>query len=172
VNRNLIPFLVAVIVLGCLAFFVWPTRYRYDHLKIGQNEFPVRTDRLSGATEIFYPSGWAKRDPYVSVHDIELDPRDVATLQTTGEMHFGSVKIQVYNGSKYKISEISVSISIFDSKHNPVISNRVYRLTPSYPLLSNLSPQTSGEFSARTGLDFQSSETWEFAVVGAKGQSE
>jgi hypothetical protein len=171
VKKNLLPVALAVVVVAGLAFYVWPTRYSYDHLKVGPNEYPVRTDRLSGETEIFYPSGWVKRKPYVSQPDADLGPWELAALQTTGQMDFGSVKMQVYNGSSYKISEISASISIFDAKHNAVISNRIYRLTPSYPL-SELQPQSSGEFTARTGLDFQPTQTWEFSVVGAKRRIE
>src|ERR1035437_9155802 len=99
--------LLALAVIAGLAYYVWPTRYRYDHLKLGQNEFPVRTDRLSGDTEVFYPSGWIKRESSVSQPDTDLAPWEVATLQTTGQMEFDSVKVQVYNGSKYKVSEIS-----------------------------------------------------------------
>jgi hypothetical protein len=171
VKKSLLPTLLALAAITGLACYVWPTRYRYDHLKIGPNEYPIRTDRLSGETEIFYPTGWIKREPHLSQPDVELPPWEVAALQTTGQMEFDSVKVQVYNGSKSQVSEISVSISIFDAKHNPVISNRVYRLTPSYSS-SDLSPQSSGEFTARTGFDFEPTQTWEFSVVGAKGRTE
>jgi hypothetical protein len=158
-------------VIGGLAFYVWPTRYQYDHLKIGENSFPIRIDRFSGNTEVFYPSGWVKRESRVAQPDVALGPWEVATLQTTGEMDLNSTRVQVYNGSKYKISEMSVSISAFDDKHNALITNRIYRLTPAYPL-SDLSPQSSGEFSATTGLNFRSPQTWEYSVVGAKGRTE
>jgi hypothetical protein len=166
-----VAILAAIIVLGCLAFYVWPTLYRYDHLKLGANDYPIRTNRLSSDTEIFFPGGWVKREPSVNHPEVELDPWEIVALQVTGRMDSDSVEIKVYNGSKSIISEVSVSISVFDSTHNPLIDKRVYRLTPSYPSM-NLSPQSSGEFSARTGLDFRPPQTWEFNVVGAKGRSE
>jgi hypothetical protein len=171
VKSNLVAVVASAILITCLAFYVWPTRYRYDHLKLGANDYPIRTDRLSGNTEIFFPYGWVKREPSVSHPEVELNPPDLFALQVTGSMEFDSVKIQVYNGSKFTISEISVSISTFDGTHNPLISNRVYRLTPSYPSTS-LSPESSGEFTARTGFDFRSPQTWTFSMVGAKGRTE
>jgi hypothetical protein len=59
--KTLTPFrtaLIAVLVVGLFGWFVWPTRYRYDHLKFGQMNLPVRIDRFSGRAEALYPSGW------------------------------------------------------------------------------------------------------------------
>lgn len=50
--------LIAVLVVGLFAWFIWPTRYRYDHAKFGPMDVPIRIDRLSGRTEALYPYGW------------------------------------------------------------------------------------------------------------------
>ncbi|MGH9705133.1 MAG: GGDEF domain-containing protein [Candidatus Acidiferrales bacterium] len=50
--------LTVVLAVALFAWFIWPTRYRYDHIKMGSYTFPVRIDRLSGRTEALYPGGW------------------------------------------------------------------------------------------------------------------
>jgi hypothetical protein len=41
---------VALMVLALLAVFVWPTRYKYESLKMGANTVTIRTDRFSDRT--------------------------------------------------------------------------------------------------------------------------
>jgi len=51
--------LIAVFVLAVFVLFVWPTRWRYDHMTVGQDTYPVRIDRLSGHADILLPGdGW------------------------------------------------------------------------------------------------------------------
>jgi hypothetical protein len=51
--------LIGVILLTGFALFVWPTRWRYDHMTVGQDTYPVRIDRLSGHADILLPGdGW------------------------------------------------------------------------------------------------------------------
>jgi len=39
--------------------YVWPTRYRYDHLSTEGNTYPVRIDRLNGDADMLVPDeGW------------------------------------------------------------------------------------------------------------------
>lgn len=55
------PLRTVVVLLVCLAFaaFVWPTRYRYDHVTLGQDVYPVRIDRFTGRGEMLVPGhGW------------------------------------------------------------------------------------------------------------------
>ena len=51
----------AVLLMLALAFilWVWPTRFRYDHLSTEGNTYPVRIDRLSGDADMLVPDeGW------------------------------------------------------------------------------------------------------------------
>jgi hypothetical protein len=53
--------LTLLLVILAFGWFGWPTRYKYDHMPLsGGFIFPVRTDRLTGQTEILFPngSGW------------------------------------------------------------------------------------------------------------------
>jgi hypothetical protein len=167
-----VPALTMFLLVLFLAWFVWPTRYHYERLKVGQNEFPVRTDRVTGITEVFYPGGWVKREPSPpSPPQIDVPPSELAKLSTTARDNYGLLEVETYNGSGYRISEILVTISVYDAKHTPIIDRRVYRLTPSYPS-SALDPLSSGKFSATVGFDIEPAETWEFWLTSAKGTQE
>ena len=72
-----------------------------------------------------------------------------------------------YNGSDFVLTEVRVSISVFDEKGNAVISNRVYRL-PAYDFY----PQQTKELSTDIGFSLEQGQTWQFSIVGAKGRPE
>ena len=44
-------------------FLVWPTPYRYDHLLLGGNNYPVRVNRITGSAEALANVGWTKLVP-------------------------------------------------------------------------------------------------------------
>ena len=49
---------VLVVALAFLAF-VWPTRWRYDHITVDKDTYLVRVERLTGHAEILVPEmGW------------------------------------------------------------------------------------------------------------------
>ncbi len=60
--RLLRALLIRLVVLAlALAFvvFVWPTRFRYDHLSTEGNTYPVRIDRITGDADMLVPDeGW------------------------------------------------------------------------------------------------------------------
>ena len=50
-----------LILLGALAFlaFVWPTRWRYDHITVDKDTYRLRVERLTGHADILVPEmGW------------------------------------------------------------------------------------------------------------------
>jgi len=51
--------LVVVVLLAAIAVYVWPTRFRYDHVSVDGNTYPVRIDRFSGDSDMLVPDqGW------------------------------------------------------------------------------------------------------------------
>ena len=54
--------LVRLVLLAlALAFvvYVWPTRFKYDHLSTEGNTYPVRIDRINGNSDMLVPDeGW------------------------------------------------------------------------------------------------------------------
>jgi hypothetical protein len=67
--------ILACVVLIFLGIFVWPTRYRYDHIKQGSNTVPVRIDRFTGKTEALYlEGGWIDITP--ATPERNMGPQD------------------------------------------------------------------------------------------------
>lgn len=51
--------LLAAVVVLAFALFVWPTRWRYDHMTVEGNIVVVRINRMSGAADMLVPDdGW------------------------------------------------------------------------------------------------------------------
>jgi hypothetical protein len=51
--------LLVTALFAALAVFAWPTRWRYDHMTVGEDTYPVRIDRITGHADILLPGeGW------------------------------------------------------------------------------------------------------------------
>jgi hypothetical protein len=56
---RVLRWLVAIALLTAFVLFVWPTRFRYDHMTVDGNLVPVRIDRLNGDADMLVPDdGW------------------------------------------------------------------------------------------------------------------
>jgi hypothetical protein len=75
--KDIVPTIRTVLLLALLtAFvaFVWPTRFRYDHMTFDGDLVPVRIDRFSGNAEMLVPdSGWLP---------VETPPDDASATPT------------------------------------------------------------------------------------------
>jgi len=59
-NRLVIWITMGVLII-LFGLFVWPTIYRYDHIKYTAGEVLIRTNRLTGEVERLYNTGgWRK----------------------------------------------------------------------------------------------------------------
>lgn len=57
-RRALVPGLLLFLVF-LFALYVWPTRFRYDHMTVDGDIVPVRMDRITGRTDMLLPDhGW------------------------------------------------------------------------------------------------------------------
>jgi hypothetical protein len=168
-QRSTINATLGIGVLVILAFFVWPTRYRYDRLKTSDFESPVRIDRLTGKTEILYPAGWhvaGGEQGKPAPEPQELPTEEIAKLMGQAEItSIGYVELHLYNGTDWTISEATVLVEVLDAKGNRVIS-RPYRLRPKY---GNSEPQSSTEFEASLGFSLTAGQTWRYSITSAKG---
>jgi hypothetical protein len=51
--------LIVIAIVGLFLLYVWPTRFRYDHMTVDGNLVPVRIDRISGDADMLVPDdGW------------------------------------------------------------------------------------------------------------------
>lgn len=160
-----------------LGAFVWPTRYRYDHIKLNASDLPVRIDRLTGKTEILFPQGWRASGPAgeTTDRDQELPAKDVAKL--IGQARFAtrlaysssydSLEVEVYNGSDWTISEITVLVTVLNANKSQILS-RSYRLSSEYG--GNSTPQSSTKFKASLGFELAPDQTWSVSITNAKGK--
>jgi hypothetical protein len=81
--------------------------------------------------------------------------------------NYGRFEWNAYNGSGFVLTEVKVSISVFDEKGNAVISNRIYRVPA-----SDFYPQQTKELSTDVGFTLGQGQRFEFVIVGAKGRPE
>ena len=57
--RRLLSLVFVLIVALAFFAFVWPTRWRYDHITVDKDKYLVRVERLNGHAEILVPEmGW------------------------------------------------------------------------------------------------------------------
>jgi hypothetical protein len=56
---TLVRWVLLLAIIAALLFYVWPTRYRYDHMTVDGNLVIVRIDRFSGDSDMLVPDeGW------------------------------------------------------------------------------------------------------------------
>ena len=54
---------IAAVFMSLFMFFVWPTPYRYDHLRTSGHSLPVRINRFTGRAEWLNMRGWQPMQP-------------------------------------------------------------------------------------------------------------
>lgn len=57
--RRILVFLFLFLIAAATVTFVWPTRWRYEHITVDGESYLVRIDRFSGHADILVPEmGW------------------------------------------------------------------------------------------------------------------
>ena len=51
-------FILILIAAVPFAIYVWPTKYAYNRIKLGESDFPIRIHRVTGHAEQLTPAGW------------------------------------------------------------------------------------------------------------------
>jgi hypothetical protein len=75
--RRILFLLVLLVGLVATVSFVWPTRWRYEHISVDGDSYLVRIDRMSGHVDILVPeSGWT---PSEQPRDVEPPSPDQHT---------------------------------------------------------------------------------------------
>lgn len=171
--------IVVLIVLLVFAVTVWPTIYQYHQLKIGGNTLLVRVHRILGTTEILWPSGWtlapdSKDEPAAPTNVPSTERatlKDVPSaqnlkLQATADVADSKLSCTIYNGSEWRIREIVVHISVFDSTSPKPVLERDYRVSDGY----FAEPLTTCLFSQYVGFDLAKDQHFSWYIKSAKGQ--
>ncbi len=170
---KLIALVGVLLIIGVIGLFVWPTRYRYDRMKVQENDLPVRIDRLTGRTEYLTLTGWMVVGNEKGNGKSESDDQDLAGLDlakiagTSSITNYGSMQFEAYNGSDQTVTEVTVRVTVYDVHGNQVLE-RLYRLLPEFGF--GLAPKSSGKFQASLGFTIESGQRWTFSVDSAKGK--
>jgi len=140
-------------------------------MKVGNNVSPVRIDRLTGRTEVLsLSSGWRQLGVKRLDASIELPLPDSELSKLTGKasINYKRIECDVYNGSNWTVSEVTVKIIIKNSNGTEELA-REYRLTPKYALAENCASLTSQTFDADLGFSLEEKQTFSWNIVSAKG---
>lgn len=102
------------------ASFIWPGRYRYDALKLGDNSYPVRTNRFTSKSEIFTGTEWranpAESSEQPKAESRPLSAEEIGKISGTAEAPMGTMYLNLYNGSTKRITSMTVSVTGRDAK--------------------------------------------------------
>lgn len=155
-----------LVFAAALLWFVWPTRYRYDHLVgSGQSSVPVRIDRLTGRAEMLGYQGWSPLgSPTSEKKEEDVPPSELARLddqcRITG---YGDDQIScdVYNGSTWKLDAITINITVSDLSRD----YKLFRYNGEGSRLENTT------FHAILGFSV-ANQPWNWHIVSARGVRE
>jgi len=151
------------------AWLIWPTPYYYDQIKMKDNVFPVRINRLTNAADVLYPTGWKNlSNPQHSGRDNStLETADLAKLEGKAYLDGSWIKARIYNGTEFTVSHIDVQLTVtgLDSLSN---FSRRYRLYPG--LEGSGKPLSMTEYSANTGEYLYSHPKFEWQILAATGE--
>ena len=109
----------AALLVLLFAVFFWPGLYRYDHMNVHGNVFPVRVNRLTGKTEIFYPTGWEEpRKPLTESRESDesallLPPHELAKVKVEGvRIDRSELRYRIFNGTARPIAAVQVVVQM------------------------------------------------------------
>lgn len=153
------------VALALVAYFVWPTPYKYEHTTFAQMQLLVRINRLSGKTEVLFPGGWVEKRS--APEDFPLSETDLAKLTGTLSMtEDGFLEADIYNGTDKYVKEVTISVKVLkpDGTHD---FTRLYRLQG-----DSGGPLESSRYRAKAGFTLRPKQDWSWSVASglAKGQ--
>ena len=67
-------------LLVAFAAYVWPTPWRYDHMTVGDDTYPVRIHRITGHADVLLPGdGWTPAEDAFQDSDTQDVPQGSQT---------------------------------------------------------------------------------------------
>lgn len=166
---------VFIVVFLAFGLFVWPTPWRYFTWRVGTTEIPMRSHRITDATQRLTLEGWVGQTPG-ALPPAELRPESVSPsvlasraapspiTQAGVEVqknfyNAGMLYVDVYNGSSEEIEGLELEVSRTDG--GPA---RLYTVG-----VSSLSPKHSRSVKFETGLS--GSQIGEIRLVSVQAAS-
>jgi hypothetical protein len=157
-------FLVAgsVFLLLLLGGFVWPTLYRHENLQVGSRSYPVRINRLTGATEVFRGSSWVREQKRSTPRPLTV----AELLAVTGRGHMTRLgpygpatrfNGTIYNGTSLTLTERTVQLTLRGVGGKP-------RWTRLFSTKVSIPPLSSATFGFDAGEEGHGID-WSFAEI-------
>jgi len=161
---------MVLIGLAALVCFVWLPPYRYDRVKWGDDEFPIRINRLTGSTEYLLPGGWhpaTNKGERGTNKEQELPIGELSKLVRGQAVITSSyLECDTYNGSDWTVSELTVLVTVRGQDGRELLS-RKYRLIPSSGSFGG--PLENSKFFANLGFSLEKGQGWYWEIVAARG---
>lgn len=170
-TRGIINALVVLAALLLLGVFVWPTRYRYDHINLHGKVRPVRVDRLTGTPEMLSETGWHKMSASAAILPADaLAKIDVQIKTAPSFLDTQSISCEMYNGSDWTVQNVDVEITVQDVGGRETLSRR-FRLAPETedPEPIEVLPFTHRRLETDFGFTLKKGESIAYRVVSAMG---
>jgi hypothetical protein len=117
-QKSITALCITVIICGVL---FWPTLYRYDHIMVGGNTFPVRMNRITGYTQVYLADKWVSEEQHKSqpiIAEELFPPEERAKIQGNAGFndHGTSFTGEIYNGSRdWTITSIILRVTAYDA---------------------------------------------------------
>jgi len=157
--------LIAVVMLAVvalLAVFVWPTRYRYESLKMGTNTVTIRADRFSDNTWMLAGGGWiSTKKPTSEALPESLFANLSRSTCSMGFMYLDDLSCDISNETDLSISSVMIEISWKDGGKEPC----------KVELKGAVSPHTMATLSERPpcAKDMKTNSAYSWRFVGVQG---
>jgi hypothetical protein len=162
--RIILLILLAISALAVF-LFVWPTQYRYDHIKHSDHTYPVRINRITGTTEMLIPGReWIHQGGPAPAEKpkIALDQREIEKLEgTLSVTSYGWIEAEIYNGTDKELDSVTVLVVVYDNGEKEVL-RRTLRLTS-----TGGGALSSSEFIADCGFSIKNGQTYKWSILSA-----
>jgi hypothetical protein len=167
-NSKIVIIGIATAIVIIVGLFVWPTRYRYDHLTEEKNIYPIRIDRLTGRTEIFYGKWISTEESTPAPQEEDLPPSALDKLSGRASItSYGWINCDIYNGSNWILSEVTVVVTVKKLNGAEILSRKYLLTRESY---ESGEPLKSSKFHTGLGFELKKGETFSWGILSAKGR--
>jgi len=168
-----VKIILVIVIVICLTVlligvFLWPTVYRYDKISLEGISLPLKINRITGKTEIFFwGSGWTSYKEGKIENEGKLFPPDeLAKVEVTGSLSSDIFHAEFYNGSSWNIERAMFQLTIRE-EDGTVRWKRKYSNIPPYRL--PISPFSKGEINISV-TDIENVGSWDFHIVELRGR--
>ncbi len=103
-------FIIALFFSFTISLCFWPTIFRYEKMKIGGDEFPIRINRITGEAQVWALNKWAAQ---TSPNEPEtLSEAERSKITGNGSLEYGFFQGKIYNGSDFDVTSLEIRVNL------------------------------------------------------------